>query len=46
MVLWIALLTALFGSGAYTHGGTPTGTTPSHPVVTTMDGTSGGPSFH
>jgi hypothetical protein len=46
MVIWIALLTALFGLGANTHGGMPTWTTPSHSVVTPMDGTSGGPSFH
>jgi hypothetical protein len=43
MVLWIALLTALLGMGALPHGVTPTWT---HPVVTPMDGTSGGPSFH
>lgn len=49
MVVWIALLSILIGTGVGARVGpstgvTPTHPTPSHPVVTPMDGTSGGPS--
>ncbi len=49
MVVWIALLTFLIGTGAGIRTGTPAGIASahpvqSHPVIRPMDGTSGGPS--